>query len=380
MNIEQLKRFLPYALKANAAVMVHGLHGIGKSQTIKQFAKENGYEFIDRRLSQMESGDLLGLPSLEKGRTSFFTPDWLPQDPNSKGILFLDEINRARPDVLQGVFQLVLDRQLGNYTLPEGWKVISAVNPNTDDYDVTNVFDEALLDRFLHVKLTPTEEEYISYLRTQSDLDQNMVSFLQMRPELIENSKLNVFSLERKPSRRSWTKAAEMYSMNLPQDIVLEGIGGLVGATNVSMYQAWLEENNVRPFKAEEILNDYKNQETKALGYADPSKGGRHDVLQATLDNIKTYIASNVGKLKDKQTKNLLSFMAIIPKDLTTAFLTAGLDSEDAKVKDYFLALLEDPATDDMILTREPGPDGKNDYDKIQELETLVEELKKGNK
>ena len=141
MDIKQLKRFLPYAMKTKVAVMVHGLHGIGKSQTIKQFAEEQGMQFIDRRLSQMESGDLLGLPSLENGRTSFFTPDWLPTDPNSKGILFLDEINRARRDVLQGVFQLVLDRQLGSYKLPDGWSVISAINPNTDDYDVTNVFD-----------------------------------------------------------------------------------------------------------------------------------------------------------------------------------------------------------------------------------------------
>lgn len=381
MNIEQLKRFLPYAIKSKAAVMVHGLHGIGKSQTIAQFAKDNGYEFIDRRLSQMESGDLLGLPHLENGLTSFLPPDWLPQDADSKGILFLDEINRARKDVLQGVFQLVLDRQLGNYKLPEGWAVVSAINPNTDDYDVTNIFDAALLDRFLHVKLVPTEEEFISYLRGKSALDQDMVSFLQMRPELIENGKLNAFSLDVTPSRRSWYKAAELYSMNLPQDLILEGVGGLVGSINVSMFLAYLEENEAKPFKAEEILNDFKKNEAKLLKYVDPANGGRHDLLQATLENIKSYIALNGGKLKAKQNDNVINFIKLVPKDLFSAFVSEGLNSDDAKVKDYFLKeIVDNDATDDLILCNEPNKNGKTDYEMIAELDKLVAELKAGKK
>jgi MoxR-like ATPase len=80
MNIKQLKRFLPYAIKAKASVMVHGLHGIGKSQCVKQFAEENGMNFIDRRLSQVESGDLLGLPDVSGDVTKYKLPSWLPTE------------------------------------------------------------------------------------------------------------------------------------------------------------------------------------------------------------------------------------------------------------------------------------------------------------
>ena len=86
MNIKEFKQFLPYAFKTNLSVMLHGQHGIGKSQAIKQFALENGMQFVDRRLSQMESGDLLGLPDLSGEVTRYKIPSWLPTDPKSNGL------------------------------------------------------------------------------------------------------------------------------------------------------------------------------------------------------------------------------------------------------------------------------------------------------
>lgn len=358
MNIKQLKRFLPYAIKANASVMIHGLHGIGKSQCVKQFAEENGMNFIDRRLSQVESGDLLGLPDVSGEVTRYKLPSWLPTEDNygkdSKGILFLDEINRARRDVLQGVFQLVLDRQLGDYTLPKGWAVISAVNPNTDDYDVTNVFDEALMDRFLHVKLTPSMEEFLSYARSTTGLQQSFIDFLQINEEKLENGKLNTFTIDRKPSRRSNLKAAQLLALELPEDLVVEGVGGLVGLTNVVAYTTWLKENDTKPFTGEEIVKKYEKILPKLNQYAD-SVSGRHDILSASLDNLGTYLRENYKKVKDDGLANVHKFFNACPKDLSFAFLSKLTDSatEDIKFFNDFVVpkLLDTDNSDELLLT-----------------------------
>ena len=154
MNIRDFKKSLPYLINANTAVMLVGHHGVGKSQGVKQFCDENELGFVDLRLGTQDVGDILGLADFkvddngERIATKFMPPDWFPMDPNSRGLIFLDEINRARRDVLQAVFQLVLDKRIHTYELPKGWHVVAAMNPSTQDYIVTDLSDKAFLDRF----------------------------------------------------------------------------------------------------------------------------------------------------------------------------------------------------------------------------------------
>lgn len=351
MNIKQLKTALPFAFKVNVAVMVHGLHGIGKSQSIKQYCDENGLEFVDRRLSQMESGDLLGLPDLSGDTTTFKTPDWLPRDPEWKGIIFLDEINRARQDVLQGVFQLVLDRQLGSYTLPVGAHVVTAVNPNTDNYQTTHIFDEALLDRFLHIKLEPTQDEYFQYMKSNSKYNRDFIEYLQANGDMIENSKLQGFSLDVKPSRRSNAKAAELYAQGMPEDIEREMIAGLIGLESAVAFHKWMVNNEVKPFTLDEILGDYNKIQEKVEKYSDQF-AGRHDVINTTYGNIKTELqVIEKAAFTATEKENFLKFLFTTPKEIAHNFCqellkdTSNKPSVNAFREDVILA----PETDDFF-------------------------------
>lgn len=346
MNIEQVKRFLPYAFKVKASVVIHGLHGIGKSSVIKQITEELDIGFIDVRLSQMESGDVLGLPDLSEGTTKFITPAWLPRGEKSKGILFLDEINRARPDVLQAIFQLVLDRRIGEYKLPEGWHVVSAVNPNTDDYQVTNVFDKALLDRFLHLNLKPTTSEFIQYAMKQEDADQNFIQFLQAREELIEDQKATLPSIDRTPSRRSNLMAARLLKTGLDADLVNEGVGGLIGMVNVMAFTTWMQENETKPFTAKEIFADFTKIEERLAKYSDPT-AGRHDILSASCENAFNEIETNYKKLKPKQMDNFFPFLAKLPKDLAVSLVKRVIESKTDGVNTWATdSILNDDRSD----------------------------------
>src|SRR5690606_4467190 len=173
------------------------------------------------RLGTQDVGDLLGLADFERDRdgnsvaTKFMRPDWFPTNPDSKGIIFLDEVNRARRDVLQAVFQLVLDKRLHRYVLPKGWQVIAAMNPNTGDYIVTDISDKAFMDRFCHINLAPSKQEFCKYARDRK-FDDKWLQFLQEQPEMLQGE-LEAFDLsDIKPSRRSWEAIDRLIKVNTP--------------------------------------------------------------------------------------------------------------------------------------------------------------------
>ena len=100
----------------------------GKSSIVKQIAQEKNLEFIDLRLSLLDPTDLKGIPFFDSNSNEavWAQPNFLPKEPASQGILFLDEINTAPPSVQAAAYQLVLDRKVGDYELPKGWAIVAA--------------------------------------------------------------------------------------------------------------------------------------------------------------------------------------------------------------------------------------------------------------
>jgi MoxR-like ATPase len=159
-------------LPANVSVLLRGNHGIGKSQVIKQLGrrikdvlKMPSFETIDRRLSQMTEGDMIGLPSTDGETTRFNPPDWYKRACTMPVLLFLDELNRATPEVMQAAFQIVLDRELNGWKLHPETRVYAAVNDSAS-YNV-NEIDPALLDRFWCIDLSPTHADWLDWARSK---------------------------------------------------------------------------------------------------------------------------------------------------------------------------------------------------------------------
>ena len=120
MNPADLALFLNGLIQNHLklSTMIWGPPGIGKSSIVAQTAQAHGLGFVDVRLSQLAPTDLRGLPVPENGVSRWYPPEFLPRD--GAGILFLDELNMA-PPAMQGVAQqLILDRRVGSYAVPEG--------------------------------------------------------------------------------------------------------------------------------------------------------------------------------------------------------------------------------------------------------------------
>jgi hypothetical protein len=168
------------------SILVRAGHGVGKSAIISQIADYHrqkdfdgkDYPLIDRRLSQLSEGDMVGLPVIDGETTRFNPPDWVKKACDEPCALFLDELNRATPEVMQAAFQLVLDRQLQGWKLHPQTRVYAAVNTGAG-YTV-NEMDPALLDRFWAVDLEATPEEWLAWAKNQDDICGHIIDFIQL--------------------------------------------------------------------------------------------------------------------------------------------------------------------------------------------------------
>jgi MoxR-like ATPase len=229
MTPTELKSYLNNLIANNLKIstMIWGAPGIGKSSIVSQIAKENRFDFVDIRLSQLAPTDLRGLPVADNGLSKWYPPEFLPHQ--GQGIIFLDELNMA-PPAMQGVAQqLILDRQVGSYIVPDGWYVWAAGNRKEDR---AAVFDmpAPLANRFLHLQVEIDFESFKSYALAIG-VDEQILAFLSYRPSLLH--KID----PQQPawcSPRSWVMASQLHQAGLQIDPA-------VGMTASAEFNAFLQ-------------------------------------------------------------------------------------------------------------------------------------------
>lgn len=179
------KEFESVAGGQHTPVMIWGPPGIGKSQIVAQVARSQSVPMIDVRLSQMEPSDLRGIPFRVNDRVEWAPPGILPgvraQQPS--GILFLDEISSAAPSVSAAAYQLILDRRLGDYVVPDGWAIFAAGN-RQGDRGVTYAMPAPLANRFSHFELEPNLDDWVLWA-LDNGIDERLIGFLRFRSELL---------------------------------------------------------------------------------------------------------------------------------------------------------------------------------------------------
>lgn len=218
------------ATPAEQNIMLTGRHGIGKSQILEKYFTEKGEKVVILFLGQMsDPGDLIGLPHIDEntGKTDFIPPYWFPTD-GKPVVLFLDELNRARPEVLQTIMDLTLNRTLAGKKLPAGSRVISAVNDG-EEYQLTDL-DPALVSRFNIYEFRPTVEEWLLWA-AKSDIDQRVIDFISENPEMLDGAafRREDQGLEKTPDRRAWERVSNVIKQCSVDDFLKKIIAGIVG-------------------------------------------------------------------------------------------------------------------------------------------------------
>lgn len=190
------------------SVMLWGKPGIGKSSIVRQLTVSAGLGFVDVRLSQIMPSDLRGIPVPQEGVTKWAPPSFLPVE--GRGVLFLDEINMA-PPALQGVAQqLILDRRVGDYVLPDGWYTWAAGN-RADDRAVVYEMPAPLANRFLHAEVDLSLDDFKQYAFSKK-INESIIGFLSFKPTLLHKPDSNSHNW---PSPRSWEMASSLLAAGL---------------------------------------------------------------------------------------------------------------------------------------------------------------------
>lgn len=238
-------------------IMLTGRHGIGKSQILTRYFKEKGIPVKTLFLGQMsDPGDLLGLPNKDEktGKTVFMPPYWFPVD-GQPIVLFLDEINRARPEILQTVMDLVLNRKLAGRELPEGSRIIAAGNDG-EEYQLTDL-DPALVSRFNIYTFRPTVEDWLLWA-TRTGLDERILNFISANPELLDRSAdtKEDQGLDKDPDRRAWEKVARLME-NIPNPLPVHQkvVAGIIGVQAAAQLFLSFRKDDLSPV---DLLTDFK--------------------------------------------------------------------------------------------------------------------------
>ena len=259
IDITELRALLDIT-PADQNIMLVGNHGIGKSEILSGYYSGKGMRVVPLFLGQMsDPGDLIGIPNRNEatGKTDFMPPYWFPLD-GKPIVLFLDELNRARPEVLQTIMDLALNRKLSGRSLPEGSRIISAVNEG-DQYQLTDL-DPALVSRFNVVAFRPTVQEWLLWAE-KAGVDPRVRDFIRENPIWLDKNadarEGADTGLEKTPDRRAWKRVSDILKV-VPEvnPIVTKAISAIVGAKAASALVGSISARKI--LSGREVLQDYE--------------------------------------------------------------------------------------------------------------------------
>ena len=345
------------------SILLKAKHGVGKSAVVKQAAASIQVPCIDFRLSQNDVGDLKGMPFHVNGRTVFAPPEFFPLNTDDakqikdllnlteevslgrfgdRGFLFLDEINRASREVQQAAFELVYDRRMNLRKLPDGWRVISAINDEDDIYAV-NSMDAAFLSRFYVIDFDPSYEEWIDWATHLGQIHPAIIEFIRKNPKFLDPTTdllkdMATKGVSKIHDRRAWEmfsktvnklhadfEASKRDKAPLAKDvsnlIYLNQIAsGFVGSLAATKFRGFIE-SDYQALDADTILNKWdaavaKRMKTVVEKGLIPEIGAYNETLIGFIqDTVK-------GNLSAKQAENLYNYASMIPNETLADFWT----------------------------------------------------------
>ena len=250
-------QFMSKAMDTNihSPIMLHSSPGVGKSAVVKQITEEMNIGFIDVRLGAMEAADVQGIPYVgtnAAGDTEmkFSTPEWFPTDPDSKGILFFDEISNANIGVQHAAYRIILDREIQNgEKLPDGWHIVAAGNLKGDKTGAKDIAP-ALANRFgIHLEIDANREEFVNYALS-TGIDSRVIGFLEWKPDALYrfDPKKNEFAF---PTPRSWEALSELLGVGFKDNELSTVVSGCVGEATTHEFMSFLKYFSKLPSMAD---------------------------------------------------------------------------------------------------------------------------------
>lgn len=297
---------------ADQNLMLVGNHGIGKSEILTEYFSGKGMKVVPLFLGQMsDPGDLIGIPNRNDttGKTEFMPPYWFPLD-GKPVVLFLDELNRARPEVLQTIMDLALNRTLAGRKLPDGSRIISAVNAG-DQYQLTDL-DPALVSRFNVVTFRPTVQEWLLWAE-KVGVDARVRDFIRENPMWLDknpDAKEGADTgLDKTPDRRGWKRVSDILKATGDiSPIVTKAIAAIVGPKAASALVGSVSARKI--LSGREVLQNFEKHLPTLKGYELHQLSVVNDGIFRHLE-----VENLSGQAKENAKKNIDAYFTFLSKE-----------------------------------------------------------------
>ncbi len=303
VSTKEARRGIIRCMKIKRPLMLWGPPGAGKSSVVAQIAEELGGKLYDLRLPLLEPTDLRGMPYYNKERNIM---DWAPPidlpDPDTCEkypivVLFLDEVNGAAPAVQAAAYQLILNRQIGKYVLPDNVVIVAAGNRDGDK-GVTYRMPSPLANRFVHLELRVDFDSWNEWAVNQM-IHKDVVGYLNF-------AKNDLFDFDpRSPSRsfatpRSWEFVSQLLDDDAPDSEVVDLVSGAVGEGLAVKFMAHRKVAAKMPNPTDILMGkvtELKTKEISAMYSLVTSMcyelKDAHDKMSKTKDTAKWHTMAN---------------------------------------------------------------------------------------
>jgi hypothetical protein len=254
MTATKLKIALESLIDSKIPCFIWGEPGVGKSSLVSQIAKQKNMDFIDLRLSLLDPTDLRGIPffNSEEKSAVWAKPEFFPKSCSKEfGILFLDEINSAPPTIQAAAYQLILDRKIGEYTLPKNYAIVAAGNKESSK-GITYRMHTPLANRFVHLNFDLDFDSWKTWAY-QNNIDYRIISYLNYKQE-------NLFLFDPSSSKkafatpRSWSFVNDILNSDLHYELYYDVISGTIGEQSASEFLNFIKVMDKIP-NIDDILN-----------------------------------------------------------------------------------------------------------------------------
>ena len=263
------KKSLRKAFKNKRPIFLWGPPGIGKSDIIKQLGSELEAHVIDVRLSLWEPTDIKGIPYFDSndGTMRWAPPAELPSADLAKNhekiILFMDEMNSAAPAVQAAAYQLVLNRRVGAYELPDNVVMVAAGNRESDK-GVTYRMPAPLANRFVHLEMSVDWDDWNEWAVLNKE-HKDVVGFLTF-------SKKDLYDFDPKSisrafaTPRSWSFVSELlHDDDTDVDTLTDLVSGAIGEGLAVKFMAHRKHASKMPNPTDILNGKVKKMDSKEI-------------------------------------------------------------------------------------------------------------------
>lgn len=321
VTAQQARKAILVAFKSKRPIFLWGPPGIGKSDVVQEITNELGGHMIDLRMAQMEPTDIRGIPYFNKdnGKMDWAPPIDLPDEELASQypvvVLFLDEMNSAAPSVQAAGYQLILNRRVGKYKLPDNVVIVAAGNRESDK-GVTYRMPMPLANRFLHVEMRSDFNTWQTWAVTHN-VHQDVVSYLSF-------AKNDLYNFDSKsssrafPTPRSWVFVSELLSQehDTDNDTLFTLVAGAVGEGLAAKFAAHRKISAKLPNPTDILTGKVTDLEIKEVS-------AMYSLTISMCYEMKDIVDNK--RMKSKEIDQMFdNFLAYIMKNFETELVILG--------------------------------------------------------